>query len=123
MAESGTKYHRARLVDRHGNVLTQGDFTGNIQRKVYDLYASNADATVYADSNTVATWVYNSLQTPWPEGDARGYNFEAALTSNMVTFEGGHTFRTEYYLTRTGASGEGVQALLFENPVETQYGA
>lgn len=121
ISESGTKYHRARLVTRNGTVLTQADFTNRVLRKVYDLNASDADTVVYADSNTIASWVFNSLQT-W-EDDARGYNFEAALTSNMLSMEGGHSYRACYYLTRLAASGEGVLPVLFENKVEVQYGA
>jgi hypothetical protein len=121
VAESGTKYNRARLTDRNGNVLTRADFTNTILRRVYDLDASDADTEVLADSNAIATWVFNSLQT-W-EDDGKGYNFEAALTTNQLTMEGGHTYRVCYYLTRLSGSGEGVMPVMFENKVEVQYGA
>lgn len=120
VAESGTRYHRARLVDRNNAVLDQSSFTGTILVKVYDLDAAVPDVAAYEGSNTIATWVYNSLQT-W-EDDGIGYNFEGSVTSNQYAYSGGHTYRVCFYLRRSSPSTEGELAVLFENVVEWQLG-
>lgn len=117
--ESGTKWHRARLVDRNRNILLQADFTGSGTVQVYDLAASNADAAIYSNSSlTIASIIFNSLQE-W-EVDDEGYNFESAVTSNNVTWEGGHTYRTCYTLKRAVSSSEGNLKIIFENLVEPE---
>lgn len=115
--ESGTKYHRARLVDRNNNVLTQGDFTGSVYQRVYDMAASNVDDPIYSNVSTIASNVYNSLQT-WDD-DGTGFNFEGSLSSNAVAMDGEHTYRVCYFLTH---SSEGQYSVVFENKPETLLG-
>ena len=119
VSEVGTKYHRARLVDRNRNVLGPSDFTGTVRKRVFDLHSSDIDTPTYQGSNTVVSNVFSSLR-PWTL-DAIGYNFESSISSNNVTWEGGHTYRICYYLTR--ADGSGVMVVPFENQIEPLLGA
>ena len=119
VSEVGTKFHRARLVDKDRNVLDQSSFTGTVRKRVYDLHSTDIDTPVYQTSNTIASNVFSSLQA-WDLDDV-GYNFQGQITSNNVTWEGGHTYRICYYLTRT--SGEGVMVVPFENVIEPLLGA
>jgi hypothetical protein len=119
VSEAGTKFHRARLVDKDRNVLDQSSFTGTVRKRVYDLHSTDIDTPVYQTSNTIASNVFSSLQT-WDLDDV-GYNFQGQITSNNVSWEGGHTYRICYYLTRT--SGEGVMVVPFENVIEPLLGA
>lgn len=112
--ESGTKYNRARIVDRNGNVLVQGDFTGSVVLRVYDMAAADVDSAIYSNTTTIASNVYNSLQT-W-DVDGEGYNFEHAITSNQVAMDGEHTYRACYQLTHTS---EGVYTLVYEMSAKT----
>ena len=118
VSEVGTKFHRARLVDKDRNVLDQSSFTGTVRKLVYDLHSTDIDTPVYQTSNTIASNVFSSLQT-WDLDDV-GYNFQGQITSNNVSWEGGHTYRICYYLTRT--SGEGVMVVPFENVIEPLLG-
>ena len=122
-SESGTRYHRARLVDRDGSVLDQSSFTGTITAKIFDLDGETPETAVYSNaSNLISSWVFNSLQT-W-EDDEDGYNFEGYITSNQYAYEGGHSYRVCFYLNRaSGTPGDGALAVLFENKVEWQLGA
>ena len=121
VSESGTRYFRARVVDRNRNVLVQTDFTGTVRKKVYDLHSEDIDDPVFEGSNTISEVFFNSLQ-PW-EQDERGYNFEGSVTSNNVAWEGGHSYRICFFLTRSVASGEGVITIVYENIVEALIGA
>jgi hypothetical protein len=117
--EAGTKYHRGRLVDRDGDIQVQGDYTGTVTLKVFDLASDDADTAVYSNTAiTVASVVTNTLQT-W-DTDSTGWNFEHGVTSNNLTWEGGHTYRVCYFLTNTS---EGVHSLMFEDTVEPSLGA
>ena len=110
VSEIGSKYHRARLVDRNRTVLTQGDLTGTVQKKVYDLHSDDADTPIFQGSNTIGSTVFNSLQA-W-DIDAQGYNLEYVTTSNEVGgWTGGHTYRVEIFYTH---SSEGRKATVFE---------
>ncbi len=119
VAETGTKYHRARLVDRNGTLLDQTSFTGLITVKVFDLDGDDPETAVFSGTTNVSAWVFNTLQD-W-EDDAEGYNFEGSVTTNQVAMEGGKTYRVCYYFRRVGSSGDFSQ--LFENKVEWQLGA
>lgn len=117
--ETGTKYFRARLVDRNGNVMVQANYSGTVTVKVFDKHSDDADTAVYSNTALVlASVLTNTLQT-W-EADATGWNFEHGLTSNNVAWEGGHTYRVEYFLVHTS---EGVHSVLFEAVPEGAIGA
>jgi hypothetical protein len=117
--EGGTKFHRARLVDRDGTVQTQGDYTGTVTVKVFDLHSDDADTAVYSNTAiALSSVVTNTLQLPWV--DNTGWNFENGVTSNQVNWEGGHTYRICYFLTH---ASEGVASIMYENLVEPSLGA
>lgn len=119
VSERGTVWHRARLVNRNGAVQVQGDYSGSVTLKVYDLNSDDADTAVYSNTAiTVASVVTNNLQT-W-EVDGTGYNFERGVTTNLVDREGGHTYRFCYFLNHTS---EGVHSIVFENEVLPMLGA
>lgn len=118
VSEAGTVWHRARLTNRNRQVLTQADFTGTIQKKVYDLHGADADTALFEGSNTVAATVFNTVQS-WDD-DGGGYNFEYATTSNEVGgWTGGHTYRVECYYTHTS---EGRKCVAFEITPEPLLG-
>lgn len=118
VSEAGTKYPAARVTGAlSNNVLVQGDFTGTVLVQVFDLVASDPDTAVYSNTRTIANTVFNSLQT-WSE-DTVGYNFRDAITSNQVTFEGGHTYRVCYVLQHTS---QGNISLVFEMLVDPLLG-
>lgn len=117
--ESGTKYYRARLVNRDNDIQVQSDYTGLVSVRVWD----KEDATTALYSNvaiTIVSTVTNTLQ-PW-EADSTGWNFEYGITSNAWTnaWEGGHTFRIEAQLKNVL---EGVHTVLWESTVEPSLGA
>ena len=97
--EAGTKYPTARVVDRDGNVLVQGSFSGAIQQRVYDLGSEDPATAVLSNTITVASAVFNTLQS-WDIDDV-GYNFQTGVTSNDVSWEGGHTYRFSYLFPHT----------------------
>ena len=118
VSESGTKFHRIRLVDRDNNIQVQGNYTGTVTVKVFDLNSDDADTAVYSNTAiTVASVVTNTLQD-W-EADATGWNFQHGLTSNNLAWEGGHTYRVCYFLKHTS---EGVHATAFEDLVDPLLG-
>ena len=92
--EAGTKYPTARVVDKDGNVLVQGSFSGPILQRVYDLGSADPATAVLSNTITVASSVFNTLQT-WDIDDI-GFNFQTGVTSNDVAWEGGHSFRFSY---------------------------
>lgn len=111
--ETGTAWHRARLVDRNRNVLTQSDFTGSVTKRVFDLSSDDADTAIASNTSNISAVIFNALQS-W-EDDARGYNLEMPTTSNQVGgWNGAHTYRVEISLTRVAASGDGVMTEVFE---------
>jgi hypothetical protein len=112
--ESGTKYNRARLVDRNGTLAIQGDFSGVVTTRVYDMAAADIDDPVYSNTTAISSADFNSLQD-W-EVDGTGYNFEVSIDSNSVAMDGGHTYRACHSLTHTT---EGVWTLVFEMKAET----
>lgn len=89
--EAGTKYPSARVVDKDGNVLVPADFSGSAVVRVYDLSSTTPSTVVYSNTVAVSSVVYNTLQT-W-DVDAEGFNFQTSITSNSVSWEGGHTYR------------------------------
>lgn len=95
--EAGTKYLTARVVDKSGNVVVQGDFSGSGILKVYDLSTSTSTTPVYTNSSvSISGIVFDTLQT-WDRDD-EGYNLQIAVTSNNVAWEGGHLFRASLLL-------------------------
>lgn len=94
--EAGTKYPSARVVDKDGNVLVQADFSGSAVVRVYDLSSTTPSTVVYSNTVAVSSVVYNALQT-W-DVDAEGFNFQTSITSNSVSWEGGHTYRVSSLL-------------------------
>ena len=94
--EAGTKYPAARVVDRDGNVVQQSDFSGSVVIRVYDLGSATPSTVVFSNTVAVSSVVFNALQT-W-DVDAEGYNFLATITSNNVSWEGGHTYRVSSLL-------------------------
>lgn len=97
--EAGTKYPTARVVDRDGNVIVQGNLSGAILQRVYDLGSADPATAVLSNTVAVASTVFNTLQS-WDIDDI-GFNFQASITSNDVAWEGGHTFRISYLFPHT----------------------
>jgi hypothetical protein len=97
--EPGTKYPTARVVDRDGNVTVQGDFSGLVQRRVYDLSSSTPATAVLSNTVAVSSVIFSSLQA-W-DVDSEGFNFRDSVTSNSVAWQGGHTYRFSYLLPHT----------------------
>lgn len=97
--EAGTKFVRARIVDKDGNVLVQGNFSGPILQHVYDLGSETPDVAVLSNTVAIASTVFNTLQS-WDVDDI-GFNFETPVTSNQVTWEGGHSYRFSYLAPHT----------------------
>jgi hypothetical protein len=96
--EAGTKYPTARVVDRSGNVVVAGDFTGSAVIRVYDLGSTAPTTAIY--SNTVAIGTVIASLASW-DIDSEGYNFQTSITSNNVAWEGGHTYRVSALLPHT----------------------
>lgn len=96
--EAGTKYPTARVVDRDGNVVVAGDFSGSAVIRVYDLGSTTPSTVVF--SNTVAVGTVISALTAW-DIDDEGFNFRTTITSNNVAWEGGHTYRVSALLPHT----------------------
>jgi len=94
--EAGTKYPAARVVDRDGNVCIQSDFSGSVVIRVYDTGSATPSTVVYSNTVAVSAVVFNSLQT-W-DVDRDGFNFRTEVTSNNVSWEGGHTYRVSALL-------------------------
>jgi len=97
--EAGTKYPAARAVDRDLTVITQSDLSGSVIVRVYDLSSATPSTVVFSNTVSVASVVFNSLQ-PW-DVDDDGFNFRTAITSNNVSWEGGHTYRVSSLLPHT----------------------
>lgn len=98
--EAGTKYPTARIVDPlTGTVQTQSNFSGLVQRRVYDLGSSDPSTAVLSNTVAVSAVMFNSLQS-WDIDDV-GYNFQDDITSNDVAWEGNHTYRLSYLLPHT----------------------
>lgn len=96
--EAGTKYPTARVVDKSGNVVVAGDFSGSAVIRVYDLGSATPATVVY--SNTVAVGTVITALTAWSIDD-EGYNFQTSITSNNVAWEGNHTYRVSALLPHT----------------------
>lgn len=92
-------WHRARMTDRDGNVQVTGDYSATATIRVYDLAGADADTVVFSNTTNVSSILTNTLQLPWPGGDSIGWNLEVEVTSNQVSREGEHTYRTEVTLT------------------------
>lgn len=94
--EAGTKYPAARVVDRSGNVVQQSDFSGSAVIRVYDINSATPTTAVFSNTVAISTVIFNALQT-W-DVDTEGYNFLTTITSNNVSWEGGHTYRVSSLL-------------------------
>jgi hypothetical protein len=97
--EAGTKYPTARVVDKDGAIVSQADFSGMVQRRVYDMSSLTPATAVLSNTVAVANVLFNALQT-W-DIDSDGYNFRDAVSSNDVAWEGGHVYRLSYLLPHT----------------------
>ena len=97
--EAGTKYPTARVVDKDGSIVSQADFSGMVQRRVYDMSSLTPSTAVLSNTVAVASVLFNALQT-W-DIDSDGYNFRDSVTSNDVAWEGGHVYRLSYLLPHT----------------------
>lgn len=119
ISESGTKYLTARIVDHDGTVTVQSDYGGTVNLKIYDLSGSEPETEITNLTRTVASTVFNSLQT-WDE-DAIGFNFQDDVTSNELGdyLNGDHTLRFCYRLNHTS---DGVQTVIFEARVLPHLG-
>ena len=96
----------ARVVGQAGTAVTQASLT-SIAYKVFDLDGATPDTATATGTLTVATAVYDTLQTSdsrWTV-DTTGWNFldtVAAASANLPT--GDHRYRVEYVFTP--ASGQ-----------------
>lgn len=97
--EAGSKYPRARVVDRDGNVLVQADFSGSAVVRVYDLGSTTPSTAIFSNTVAISSVIFNTLQT-W-DVDDEGYNFQTTITSNNVAWEGGHVYRVSSLLPHT----------------------
>lgn len=96
--QAGTKYPTARVVDKDGNVVIAGDFSGSGIVRVYDLTSTTPSTVVF--SNTVAASSLVHALTAW-DVDDEGQNFQTTITSNNVSWAGGHTYRVSVLLPHT----------------------
>ena len=112
--EAGTKYPTARLVDRDGNVLVQGNLTGAILQRVYDLGSDTPETAILSNTVSVASTVFNTLQD-WDIDDI-GFNFRAEITSNDVSWEGDHSYRICYLAPHTT---QGYIPLVYDLKIKT----
>jgi hypothetical protein len=109
VVEAGTKYPTARVVDKDGDVLVQGDFTGSAVIRVYDLSSLTPSTAIYSNTAAISTVVYSSLQA-W-DVDGEGFNFQTSISSNDVAWEGGHLYRVSALLPHTS---QGYIPVLFD---------
>lgn len=107
--EAGTKYPTARVVDKNGDVVVQADFSGSAVIRVYDLSSTTPSTAVFSNTVAVSSVVFNSLQS-W-DVDSEGYNFQTEITSNNVSWEGGHLYRVSALLPH---SSQGYIPVLFD---------
>lgn len=108
-------WHRALMTDRDDNICLQSDYTGSALVQVFDLAVTNA--AIYSNTRTIAAVLTNTVQT-W-DVNPSGYNLEVTVTSNQVSREGGHTYRTCVYIQH---SEEGLHCEIFEVTVEPALG-
>lgn len=107
---------RARLRDSDGSLLQQSDFaaasggsSGAVQEgirvSVYDLSSATPGTAVHEDDLTVASVIFNTLQTDagWTR-DATGYNFRHTLDGGDILLRGGRRYRVEYELVKSDGS-------------------
>ena len=108
--EDGGATFLARINGNTGVAITQS-LISSISVKVFDLDSDTPDTAVYSASVTVATSVFDTLQTDaiWTE-DTDGYNFKHAMPASAFAI-GNHNYRIEYLFTP--ATGE-VFWVLFE---------
>jgi len=106
--EVGPKYPTARIVDKDGTVLAQGDISANIPFSVFDLSAADPDLAIFSTNRVDTTVIFNALQT-W-DVDSVGFNFQDTVKTNEVTLEGGRTYRLSYRFQLT----DGTLPLAFE---------
>lgn len=107
--EDGGATFLARVYGNSGSAITQASLS-SITCKVFDLDSTTPDTAILTPTVTIASVVYDTLQTGglWVDdnGDALdsvGYNFAHAMPATAFP-TGGHRYRIEYKLTP--ASGE-----------------
>lgn len=98
----------ARVLAASGSYITQ-TATLSITCAVYDLHSATPNAAIATPTVTVATSVYDTLQTglAWTR-DSTGYNFKHTLADTLFT-TGNHVYQVEYTFTPT--SGEDARAI------------
>jgi hypothetical protein len=101
--EDGGATVLARVLGNSGAAITQASLTG-ISYKVFDLQSATPDTAIATGTVTVATSVFDTLQTDaiW-SADSTGYNFKHALAATCFP-NGDRTYRVEYLFDP--ASGE-----------------
>jgi hypothetical protein len=97
--EAGTKFPRARVVDKDGGVVVTSNFAGSVQRRVYDLASATPEVAILSNTATIASVLTNTLAS-WDLDDI-GSNLHDSVSSNDVAWEGGHTYRICYLLPHT----------------------
>ena len=93
----------------NGSNITQAVIS-SIARKVFDLDSTTPTTAVDSSSVTVASSVFDTLQTDgrWSK-DSTGYNFRDTVAASVLS--SAHRYRVEYVFT--GSNGEKA-VLLFE---------
>lgn len=93
--EDGGATCLARVYGNAGTAITQASLSA-IGCKVFDQDSTAPATAVASTSLTVASVVFDTLQTggPWSK-DATGYNFKHTLSSSWFA-TGNHRYRVEY---------------------------
>lgn len=93
----------ARVYGNAGTAITQSALA-SITCKVFDVDSSTPDTAVAAPTVTIASSVFDTLQTDarWTQ-DTTGFNFAHVLAASIFT-TGDHYYRAEYLFTPS--SGE-----------------
>ena len=96
-AEDSEVTFRDRIIDQSGDAIQQAD-VASIAYRVADVTAPST--VVASGSLTVASVVYDTLQTTDWTADATGYNFKASLAGTCFP-SGEKAYRVEFAFTMT----------------------
>jgi len=113
--EAGTKYPTARVVDRDGNVVVPGDFTGSAVIRVFDLSSETPTTVIFSNTLSIGSVIHGL--TAW-DVDDEGENFQTSITSNQVAWSGGHTYRVSCLLPHTS---QGYIPVVFDLVIESLF--
>jgi hypothetical protein len=114
--EIGPNFPTAQFPDEDGNLYQTTDFSA-VQLRVLDLSSTTPATAVYSNTRVLGD-VMTNTPASWDLDDV-GYNFRDTVTTNMVAFNGGRTYRLEYTFTLT--SGNGTVPLVFEGRTESLF--